>query len=125
MKNFAVTAVLLVGGLGLAGCTSSADAPPEETQAAPTTAASKPAPVKAVKVKSVEEVKESALEAGRPEAASDIGCVAWKVSSTNTEAEEWAEKLGSDFLKSQSAECPDAITYPYYFIESFTPGGRR
>lgn len=122
MKKFALTAALLVGTLGLAGCNGSPGASLEEVKPVPTIAPSKPAPVKAVKVKSVEEVKESALEAGRPEAAWDIGCVAWKMPGANAEADAWANELGADFLKSKSAKCPDAITFPFYFIESFAPG---
>ncbi|MFF5790659.1 hypothetical protein ACFY5D_01285 [Paeniglutamicibacter sp. NPDC012692] len=57
MKKIALTASLLVGTLGLAGCNGSPDAPPEEVKPVPAIAPSKPAPLKAVKVKSVEEVK--------------------------------------------------------------------
>ncbi|MFF5790660.1 hypothetical protein ACFY5D_01290 [Paeniglutamicibacter sp. NPDC012692] len=44
------------------------------------------------------------------------------MSASNTEAEDGAKELGAEFFESQSVECPDAITYPFYFIESFAPG---
>lgn len=123
MRNHSLSVVLLVAALGLSACSASTDAPGAAPPTVPATPEATPAPTVApVKVLDPERVKAEALENGRPVAAWDIDCIAWETPQAGTKGQEWANKLGADFLDNQSADCPDAITYPYYYIESFEPG---
>lgn len=42
-----------------------------------------------------------------------------------TNGQAWANELGEAFLDSRNkAECPDAVRYPFYYLESFSLGGK-
>lgn len=115
--------MLLVAALALTGCSAATDEPPEATSAplvAMTSAPpATPTPAKPVDVKAA---KAESIEAGRPVPAWDKNCVAWEVPNADTKGQAWANKLGTEFLKSRDAECPDQVIMPYYYIESFEPG---
>lgn len=66
-----------------------------------------------------EKIEASAIADGRPAAAYDIQCQVWKMPEPDTSEQAWAYNLGAEFLESENAECPDPITFPDYFIESF------
>lgn len=129
MKNRAPATLLLVAALGLTGCTGDTLAPESAAQTAevaPTASAGSSASdalkVKPVKVLDPEAVKSRAIDNGRPIAAFDIECHVWKTPIAGNDEQAWANKLGAEFLESNDAKCPDQITFPYYFIESFGPG---
>lgn len=66
------------------------------------------------------QVKASASAAGRPEAAFDENCQVWKMPGSKTEAQERANKLGAEWLENHAgAGCPDAVAFPFYFVESW------
>ncbi|MHC6178027.1 hypothetical protein [Glutamicibacter sp. X7] len=69
-----------------------------------------------------EAVKAKALAAGRPEAAYDLDCEVWDLPEAITEEQKWANSLGMTWLDGHGAKCPDAITYPNYFVREFEPG---
>ncbi len=69
-----------------------------------------------------EAVKASALAAGRPEAAYDLHCEVWSLPKALTEEQKWANSLGKTWLDGHGVTCPDAITYPNYFVQGFEPG---
>lgn len=120
MKRFALP---LAAALLLTGCTvgSPAAAPsaPVETQAERVAVTPESSATPTVDTK---QAKADALAAGRPEAAWDKNCVAWEMPKADSKGQEWANKLGQEFLDSKDAACPDAITTPYYYIESFKAG---
>jgi hypothetical protein len=41
-----------------------------------------------------------------------------------TDSQKWANELGQEWLDARGADCPDAITHPFYFVESFKPGNK-
>lgn len=92
-----------------------------DTAGLPTDGASGPHP-QANSAAELEELKAQAIANGRPAAAWDIDCVAWVVPETQNSEQQWADRLGQEFLASRAASCPDAIIFPYYFIESFAAG---
>lgn len=120
MKRFILP---LAAALLLTGCTagSPAAAPsaPAESHAVQVAATPEPSATPSVDVK---KAKADALEAGRPEAAWDKNCVAWEMPNADTKGQGWANKLGQEFLDSKDAACPDAITTPFYYIDSFKAG---
>jgi hypothetical protein len=117
-------AALLIAALALTGCTSAPDEAPTTStpSAAPVVAESESAPVENVIVRSAEQVKKSALKAGRPIAAFDKDCEVWEMPKIDSDGQAWANKLGAEWLKSQGAACPDQITFPGYYVESFSQG---
>ncbi len=129
MKSCARATLLLVAALGLAGCAGGTAAPESvkrTAEAVPTASAGPSASdapqVKPVKVLDPETVKSRAITNGRPIVAFDIECQVWKTPIAGTDEQAWANKLNSEFLESNGAKCPDQITFPHYFIESFGPG---
>ncbi|MDO5745019.1 MAG: hypothetical protein Q4P23_11185 [Micrococcaceae bacterium] len=130
MKSRAAATLLFVAALGLVGCAGESAAPGSAAQSAdvaPTASvdlsASDTFEVEPVKVLDPEVVKSRAIANGRPIAAFDIECQVWTMPIAGTDEQAWANRLGSEFLASNNAQCPDQITFPYYFIESFGPGG--
>ena len=119
MKKTALSAALLVGALGLAGCMGA----PEEAGAAPTVAEVKSPPVETgAPVIDIPAAKAAAIESGRPEAAWDKNCVAWEMPEADTKGQAWANEMGAAWLDSLDAGCPDAITFPDYYVDSWEPG---
>lgn len=130
MKNRAPATLLPVAAFGRSGCTAGPLAPeasPQSTEVTLTASAGPSASdapkVKPVKVLDPETVKSREIANGRPLAAFDIECQVWKTPIAGNDEQAWANRLGSEFLESRNAECPDHITFPYYFIEAFKPGG--
>ncbi|WP_417215207.1 hypothetical protein [Arthrobacter sp.] len=122
MKGSIVAAPFLLCALALAGCSASAQATastPQTPVVAPQSAAAAANPGPGV---DAEAVKASAVAAGRPAAAFDIQCQVWEQPAPQTPAEKWAQAIGSDWLAADHADCPDQITLPGYFAESFQRG---
>lgn len=122
MKKLATVALL---ALALTGCTAMAGDTPEATSAQPVAVAVEPTPTATptpTKPVDLKAAKAEAIAAGRPEAAWDKKCVAWEMPKADTKGQAWANKLGAEFLESRHVECPDQITMPYYYIETFEPG---
>lgn len=61
------------------------------------------------------------MAAGRPEAAFDRNCEVWKSPEATTEPEAWANEIGGAWLEAKKAKCPDGITLPGYYVESWKP----
>lgn len=118
MKRFILP---LAAALLLTGCTagSPAAAPsaPAESHAVQVAATPEPSATPSVDVK---QAKADALAAGRPEAAWDKNCVAWEMPKADTKGQEWANKLGQEWLESNEAGCPDATVLPGYFVNSWS-----
>jgi hypothetical protein len=85
---------------------------------APTAEAPSPSPT----VVDVEEAKAAAIAAGRPEPAWDKSCVAWKLPEADTEAQQWANDVTTTWLDVHGADCPDAIVWPHYYVETVRAG---
>lgn len=125
MKSLVAPALLLVGALSLAGCTAAentseaASAPAAGAETVQVAESAGPTPTKTVDVKAA---KAEAIAAGRPEAAWDMKCVSWELPEVGDKAQAWANKLGQAWLDSHGATCPDQLPYPYYYVDSFTPG---
>lgn len=116
MKRSIVAAPFLLGALALSGCSASVgtSAPtPQAGQAASATSGQGVDPAA---------VKASAIAAGRPAAAFDIDCQVWNMPQADTPEQVWANQIGSDWLSAHHADCPDQITLPNYFLESFKKG---
>lgn len=131
-----IAALVLVAALALAGCSTAGSADQPETAGAEATSSAQAAPTEmptlaestaaeqggesAPASVDPEQVKASASAAGRPEAAFDENCEVWEMSDVNTEEQKWANKLGSEWLDSTPAVlCPDALAFPFYFVESW------
>lgn len=117
MKRFA----LVVAALALTGCTDVPDAMPDASETEAVQVIATPEPTVAPVV-DVAKAKADAIAAGRPEAAWDKNCIAWKMPKAEAKGQVWANKRGQEFLDSKDAACPDAITVPYYYIDSFKVG---
>lgn len=122
VKRFSLSTTLFVLALALSGCSNTPGPSTETSAAAPTTVEATAKTVEQVKVRSADEVLESALEAGRPSAAFDKNCEVWKMPLVDSDGQEWANALMIEFFETQSAQCPDAITFPHYYIDTFEPG---
>lgn len=111
MKRLAPLA--LIAALALTGCVSAE--PSAESMPAPTVK-----PVKETASADLAALKSEAIKAGRPESAWDKNCAAWELPSNNGENQAWANKLGTAWLAAHNnAGCPDAITWPSYYVESW------
>ncbi|MGP9487348.1 hypothetical protein CIK76_03150 [Glutamicibacter sp. BW80] len=64
--------------------------------------------------------KSMAVAAGRPEAAWDKNCVGWEFSQADANQSPWAKQAMNTWLESHGASCPDAITWPNYFVQNFS-----
>lgn len=76
----------------------------------------------------VENARQIALDMGRSEATWDKSCVAWNPAESGGARQQWANRVAASWLESAGAGCPDAMTWPYYYIESFdstAPGQLR
>ncbi len=76
----------------------------------------------------IDSARQIALDLGRSEATCDKNCVSWNPSGAAGSPQGWADKVAASWLDSAGAGCPDAMTWPYYYIESFdsnAPGQLR
>lgn len=136
MRMLSIATPVLVAAIALAGCSTAGSADQPETAGAEATSSAYAGPTKiptpaesttAEQAREAtpasvdpEQVKASASAAGRPEAAFDENCDVWEMPDANTEEQKWANKLGSEWLESTPAVlCPDALAYPFYFVESW------
>ena len=71
----------------------------------------------------VESARQIALEMGRSEATWDKNCVAWNPAESGGARQQWANRVAASWLESAGAGCPDAMTWPYYYVESFDSTG--
>lgn len=129
MKSRAAPTLLFVAAPGLVGCAGESVTPGSAARiadVAPTASvdlsASDTFELEPVKVLDSEVVKSRPMAKCRPIAAFDIECQVWTTPIAGTDEQTWANQLGSEFLASNNAQCPDQITFPYYFIESFGLG---
>lgn len=87
-----------------------------------TAAASAPASAVPRTASELERARSRALAEGRPEAAWDKQCIAWQVPQAATDPQRWANRMGRQWLEAHRARCPDAITIPHYFVDSWSAG---
>lgn len=137
MRKLSIAAPVLVAAIALAGCSTAGPADQAETAGAEATSSPQAAPTQiptttaestaaeqggesAPASVDPEQVKASASAAGRPESAFDENCEVWEMPDADTQEQKWANKLGAEWLDSTPAVlCPDALAYPFYFVESW------
>ncbi len=66
----------------------------------------------------IADARQRALELGRSAATWDKNCVAWNLPEGGAQ-QQWANRVGASWLNKAGARCPDALTWPYYFIDGF------
>lgn len=74
-------------------------------------------------VTTAEELRNSrtqAVAAGRPAAAWDKHCVGWDFTQTETNPSTRSLQAMKSWLDSHKADCPDAITWPDYYVQDFS-----
>ncbi|WP_102159186.1 hypothetical protein [Zhihengliuella halotolerans] len=121
-KTLAITALAAASTLALAGCSAGGTEP--EAAASTTlpgasgTPSAEPSPPSTA---DPEQIKADAIASGRPEAAWDIDCIAWELPEASTDEQLRANHIAQTWLDAHEAGCPDAITFPWYYVEAFLP----